>query len=223
MSDVNIASLAEAIVDFRYLLNRGYNRQSALKLVGDRYQLSSTERNVLFRGVCSGKIAESRKSKIVPIEHIREKLLAIDGYNVLNTIESALAGKTLLLCDDGLVRDISAVHGKYKISELTGKALLLIFEIFELYTPRSFCFFLDSQVSKSGELASLIRSKISERELSGTAVAVKQADVSLLDYGEVVATSDSVIVDKLNAVVDIPHAIISRMNYKSVLDISNIK
>ena len=36
--------LAEAGGDLRYLLDRGYNRSSSLKLVGDKYRLNKAER-----------------------------------------------------------------------------------------------------------------------------------------------------------------------------------
>ena len=93
----------EAAEDFRYLLNRGYNRNSSLKLVSDRYNLSKDERNFLIRAVFSDREAEERRKKLVNIEEIRGKRVVIDGYNVLITVENVLKGENIIFCDDGLL------------------------------------------------------------------------------------------------------------------------
>ena len=53
----------EAAKDLRYLLNRGYRKPTALKLVGDRYGLNRRERLILFRGILPKHEAEAIKSK----------------------------------------------------------------------------------------------------------------------------------------------------------------
>ena len=50
----------------------------------------------------------------------------IDGYNVLTTIEAALAGGVLLLGRDGALRDMASMHGSYRKVEETSPALRLI-------------------------------------------------------------------------------------------------
>ncbi|MDO8635402.1 MAG: DUF5616 domain-containing protein [Dehalococcoidia bacterium] len=41
---------------------------------------------------------------------MKGKRLAIDGYNVLVTVESALQGKPVVMCDDGFVPGCVAVQ-----------------------------------------------------------------------------------------------------------------
>ena len=107
-------NLQKAAEDFRYLLNRGYPRKAALEIVGNRYGLAFDERHLLHRGVFSDADSESRSKKIISIKAIKNKDLAIDGYNVLITVESGLSGRPLIHADDGFVRDISGLSASFK-------------------------------------------------------------------------------------------------------------
>jgi len=66
--------LAAAAADYRWLLDRGYPDQGALRLVGDRYRLSGVERNTLYRGVFSDADSRRRAARLVDPE-----ALARDG------------------------------------------------------------------------------------------------------------------------------------------------
>ena len=145
--------LQKASEDFRYLLNRGYPRRSALELVGNRYQLTSDQRHLLHRGVFSEPDSSSRHKKRISIEGIRNRNLAIDGYNVLITIEAGLEGRPLILADDGFIRDISGVSGSFKKSEDTEEVLRLVLKMIKNLKPRRTLFLFDAPTSMSGKLA----------------------------------------------------------------------
>ena len=137
---INLTKLAEAKRDYKYLLDRGYNRSSALNLVCSRYGLTKAEKNLLFRAVHPESEVKSIRRKIVEPCDLAGRLIAIDGYNQLITVETALKGEVLVLCDDGFIRDIAGVYGKYKISALTGKAIKLLIEtVKELKTRDTLC------------------------------------------------------------------------------------
>lgn len=193
----------EAVKDFRHLLNRHYNRESALSFVGDKHQLSREERMILYRGVYDTQSIKRHRSKLIPTAAISGKTITIDGYNVLITVESLLSDKQLVLCDDGFVRDVSAVHGKHRPTKRTVNALTIILSPLSKHKPAEALFFYDSQVSKSGELAALTRTLIKKSELNGDAQAVKQADVATLKLSIIVASSDAVIIEKATKVVDL--------------------
>lgn len=195
--------LLEAAKDLRYLLSRGYNRESSLKFVSDKYQLLKTEKMMLYRGVYDHEKAENHKAKLIEFEKVKDKEIVIDGYNVIITLESGLKGKTLIECDDGFIRDVSAIHGKHRITEFTLKAIELIAEKLKEIKPKNAIFVLDSQVSKSGELASLIRKKLIEFEINGTAYTAKKADVFSLSFKSIIASSDAVIIEKAYKIVDL--------------------
>jgi len=204
----------EAAEDLRYLLERGYRRGSALKLIVDKYQLSTNQKLLLYRAVYDAPTAAKHKEKIVTADQIKDSKLAIDGYNVLITVESGLRGGLLVLCDDGFIRDISAVHGNYRITSMTEKALSIIVRVLQEVKPARTSFFFDAQVSKSGELASDVRRTLERLGLTGSAYAAKRADVSTLNFGDIIATSDSVLISKAEAVFDLAGEILKK-NYRT--------
>ncbi|MHA1836137.1 MAG: DUF434 domain-containing protein [Candidatus Odinarchaeia archaeon] len=193
----------EAAEDLRFLLSRGYNRPTAIKFVGDKYLLNRYERQILFRSVFPKNIVAEVQGKTVTIENIRGTKLAIDGYNVLITLEAILKGDIIILCEDGIIRDISGVFEKYKVGEYTFKALTNIFELLSKHRPKETIFLLDSPISKSGDLAALINDYFKEFRLPGEAKTSKKVDSELL-LCEIVATSDHIILNKASKVLDIP-------------------
>jgi len=195
--------LKEAITDLRFLLGRGYNREGGVAFVGDRYQLNKDERLILYRAVYDSKTASEHAKKRMPAKEVSGRSVAIDGYNVLLTVETALKDKKLILCDDGFVRDVSAVHGRHRPTETTERALSMLISFLRKLNPRNVAFFYDSQVSLSGELASETRRLLKECGLRGEARAVKRADTEALRHGEVVSSSDAVLIDKSERIVDL--------------------
>jgi hypothetical protein len=199
---------SEAVKDFRYLLSRGYNREGALAFVGDRCQLTREERLTLYRGVYAPRSADKHRKKLLPIDAIRGKRLAVDGYNVLITVETMLSDKPLVLCDDYFIRDVSAVHGKHKPTRKTRNALNIILKFLNKCKPMNVCFSYDAQVSRSGELAALTRTLMGKVEVKGSARAVKQADIYAVKSGDIIASSDAVIIEKAKKVVDLAGEIV---------------
>ena len=82
-------NLQEAATDFRFLLARGYPRQNALGLVGNRYGLDHTARQLLHRGVFAPELAGARRAKLRRLRDLPGRPLALDGHNVLITLECA--------------------------------------------------------------------------------------------------------------------------------------
>jgi hypothetical protein len=200
--------LQKAAKDFRYLLNRGYPRKASLELIGNRYGLTFDERHLLHRGVFSDADSEARQKKIISPESIRNKDLAIDGHNVLITVEAGLSGRPLILADDGFVRDISGLSGSFKKTEMTEKAIQLIVTYLKTWKPRHMLFLFDAPISKSGMLAQELRVLSKKEGLPGDALAVKVPEKTLIGFQGVVATSDTAIVDRSKKVIDLAGNII---------------
>jgi hypothetical protein len=211
-------NLQRAAQDFRYLLNRQYPRKAALVLVGNRYGLTSEDRHLLHRGVFSSKDSQTRRKKRLSIKEIRGSDLAIDGHNVIITIEAELSGRPLVLADDGFVRDISGLSGSFAKSEVTEKALHLILNVLKKWKPRQTLFLLDAPISMSGRLAEEIRDRLKQENLSGDATAVKVPEKILIGFPGIVATSDTTIINPSKKVLDLAGYIITkRIGSKSFL------
>lgn len=203
--------ICKAAIDFRYLLNRGYPRKATLELVGNRYTLTSVERDLLHRGVFSDTDARSRKEKRISINKICNQNLGIDGHNVLITIEAGLSGRPLVLGDDGFMRDISGLSGNFKRSEITEKALSLITQTIKRLKPRYTLILFDAPISMSGRLAQEVKRSLDKEEISGDAMAVKVPEKILIGFPGVIATSDTAIIDQSKKVFDLAGYILKQI------------
>ncbi|MEM3649834.1 MAG: DUF434 domain-containing protein [Candidatus Jordarchaeaceae archaeon] len=204
----------EAAEDMRYLLNRNYNRDRALNFVGDHYKLKKDERFILYRAVYSQKEVEERKEKTVNFKDLKDKILTVDAYNVIIVLETMLEEKNLIDADDSFVRDIAGVFGKHKITKNTHQAINLIMQTLKQNPPKETLVFFDSPVSRSGELAAFTRKKMEEHGVKGTAQVAKQADNAVIKRGQVVATSETVILQKDKKSFDIAGYIVRTRKYK---------
>jgi hypothetical protein len=107
------ARLRDAVAHLSWLLTRGYAQPSALKLVGDRFNLDARQRTAVMRCACSDQAIEARRARQLQPLDVRGRTMLIDGYNVLTTAESALGGGVILVGRDGAVRDMASIHGSY--------------------------------------------------------------------------------------------------------------
>ena len=194
-------ALKEPVYDLRFLLDRNYKKEPAIRIVADKYRLTKKQRNFLLRAIFSEKEAEEHRKKLTA--SARGKDLIVDGYNVLITVESLLKKKELFLSDDGFVRDVSATFGKYRISRTTPKAIEKILNALKAHRPKSVIFIFDSQVSFSGELCKMFREKMSEMGIKGDARTSENADYTIMKSKGIVCTSDRAIIKKVEKVLDL--------------------
>jgi hypothetical protein len=206
-----MSKIKKAAEDLKYLLDRDYNKRTALNLVVNHYKSSDSERNYLQRYVFSDRDIELHMSRLYPIEKIAMGDVIIDGYNVLVTVEAILGGKELVKGMDGFLRDNSAIFSRYIFDKNTKKALKKTVLTLKEYMPRSVLFLFDSQMSHSGELASYVRCKLNELGLSGDARTSRIVDKEIVDMNGITVTTDSIIIEKVDRVVDIGSAIYERL------------
>ena len=147
--------------------------------------------------------SQARQKKKVSIKEIRNKDLAIDGHNVLITIEAALSNRPLILADDGFIRDISGLSGSFKKSETTDKAIQLTLTVLKKWKPLKTLFLFDAPISMSGKLAEETRDRLKQANLSGDAKAVKVPEKILIGFPGVIATSDTAIINTSKKVLDL--------------------
>jgi len=205
-------NLENAANDIRYLLDRGYPQEGAVGFVCAHYRLDKGSKHLLSRSVLSKEVSEKRRKKFLPCEMIKGNSVAIDGYNILIGLESILE-KRAFVCDDGVIRDIKGIFGNYETSESTETAIELILQFLKEKTPSYVCFLFDSQISKSGMLAGKLRKKLDELGLNGDARTSKHADYTLKSSKYIVASSDGVIIDEAERVVNFLHCLASRFGY----------
>ncbi|MFP4644063.1 MAG: DUF434 domain-containing protein [Spirochaetales bacterium] len=224
------AGLIEAAHDYRWLLDRGYPDQPAIKLVGDRYQLTGVERAMLFRGVFSDSDSTRRGEMLIPAtewlsgeeadsdrpdeSESRFEHLLVDGHNVLFTVSNYLAGRPVVLGTDGIIRDIGGTHTRLPRDERFSRIADILCRTLAASRFRRLTILLDAPLPWSREHRRILL----ERWHSVTAVKTFEVDVSPQPTPEVlleehvdrtvaaiqdsaVATSDTGILNRCQAPV----------------------
>jgi hypothetical protein len=193
--EVALPALQTATAELSWLLSRGYAPESSLKLVGDRHSLEARQRLAVARCACSDEAAARRQQRQVLPTSLAGACLHIDGYNVLTTVEAALAGGVLLLARDGALRDMASMHGSYRKVEETLPALRLIGQTLAQYSVSEALWLLDRPVSNSGRLKTIIEDLAAECGWTWRVELVHNPDFELAQSDAIIATADSGILD----------------------------
>jgi hypothetical protein len=189
--------------DYRYLLDRGYPEKASVKLVGDRYRLSKSERTILYRGVSSLETSVTRKSRVLD-EVPPDATLLVDGHNVLFTVVNYLTGHPLFIGTDGLLRDAGGAHGRFPNRTVLDTAVHRTVSLLHNLALKELLFYLDEPIPFSRRLAGEIREALEQHasqnpHRSTPAVecpVVQSADGPLRRAQRgIVATSDSAVID----------------------------
>ena len=190
-----VPALRSAVRDLSWLLTRGYAEKSALQVVGNRYRLMQRQRAAVMRSACGDDARAGRMARELSPEDAAGRSILLDGYNVLTTVEAALAGGVLLLARDGCLRDMASMHGHYRKVEETVSALRHIgFTLAELGVTHA-TWYLDAPVSNSGRLARTVLDTALDPGIRWSVELVPDPDPVLAASDEVIATADSAVLD----------------------------
>lgn len=212
--------LAPAATDYRWLLDRGYPDQGSLRLVGDRYRLSGTERNTLFRGVFSGEDSQRRSARLTapggeesgggdhgdpgggdPGVRASGCDLTVDGHNVLFTVWNCIAGRPMVLATDGFVRDIGGTRSRLPHDERFDRVARHLCTALAALPSGRVTVLLDDPLPWSREHAGAIERAWDDfstgRAPALTVVTERSVDATVAATSEgLIATSDTAIVDR---------------------------
>lgn len=205
-----IGDLRAALADFSLLLTKGYAEKSALKLVGDKFSLRERQRLAVMRGACSDEQVTSRGRREVTVADMAGQPIAIDGYNVLITIEAAMSGGVIFKGRDGCFRDLASIHGTYRKVTETIPAVELIGEFLKEIGAGRALWLLDSPVSNSGRLKTLIGRLARENGWDWEIKLSLSPDAELIKSADIVAGSDSVVLDRCRRWVNLATEIIKK-------------
>ncbi len=173
--------LRGAARDLCWLLGHGYPHASALKLVGDRYELVARQRTAISRCCCGEAAVVRRRSCQRSAAQLHGAVLWVDGYNVLTTVEAALAGGVILAARDGAYRDMASMHGSYRKVAETIPALDVLGRTLAALGVTECRWFLDQPVSNSGRLKGILEAMAAARNWPWRAELVADPDIVLAD------------------------------------------
>lgn len=201
--------LREATQDLSWLWTRGYADDSSIKLVGDRYGLTKRQRTAVARCACSDRQLLYRRNHQVDISELACSELWIDGYNVITSIEAALANGVILHARDGCYRDMASMHGSYRKVEETIPAIELLGRTMEGWNLTCCRWFLDRPVSNSGMLKQLLLGLADDNGWSWQVELTGDPDPILKDADHIVASADSQVLDCVASWFNLARAVIA--------------
>jgi len=204
-----VPALGAAVDDLSDLLSRGYAPAASLKLVGDHFSLARRQRIAVMRAACSDAALQRRGRHRAEPGDLRGRLLLLDGYNVLTTVEAALAGGAVLRCRDGSCRDMASVHGTYRKVEETLPAIRLLGQVLAGLGASECLWYLDRPVSNSGRLRRMLEDLAAEAGWPWRVELVTDPDPVLSAATETVATSDSVILDRCDRWLNLAREVVA--------------
>lgn len=216
-----VGILRQAVTDLSWLLSRAYVGKSALKLVGDRHALRQRQRMAVMRCACPDQALSRRKAHELPSDAITGRHLLLDGYNVLTTIEAALAGGVLLGSRDGCLRDMASMHGSFRKVEETVPAGLQLGETLAATGLAECTWYLDKPVSNSSRLKTLILDLARHHGWPWHVQLVASPDRVLIEADSVIASADSAILDRCSRWVNLArHVVTTRIPEAWIIDLS---
>jgi len=213
--------LREAVCDLSWLLGRGYVERTALALVGDRYSLSARQRQAVARVACSDDLCCALAARRLSLSDLEGRTLAIDGFNVLVTLEAALGGAVVLLARDGCARDVSGVRGTWRRRAQTRLALGLAGDLLREAQVAGATWVLDHGVSNAGRLRALLQEAAAQSGWPWAVEVTDDADARLAQVGEVVASADREVLQRCGPWVSLAReAVGARVSGAWVVDLT---
>ncbi len=216
--DKELKKIYLAANDLYYLINRGYNIKGASIFVGNHYLLSERQRLAFVRAVSSKDKIKQRIEKEIK-EDLQNKIVNIDGFNTIITLEVAFSGSTLLKCMDGTIRDLAGLRGTYRLIDKTDLAIIHIGRTLEKNKIKKAIFYLDAPVSNSGKLKKRIIELLETFNFDLQVENINNVD-SVLEKLSNVITSDAIILDKCKSWINLSKKIIDEIEECSYINMS---
>ena len=201
--------LRTAVDELSWLLGRGYPERSALALVGDRHALTARQRKAVSRCAAPPAAVLSRRARCIGPAELAGQVVHVDGLNAIIVGESVWSGGVVLRGRDGAHRDLASVHGTYARVKATEAVIDALAEL--LAPAGEVVWLLDRPVSNSGRLAGLLRARAEAAGLPWQVELVWDPDRVLVSSEAIVATGDARILDANVRWVDLPGAMIERV------------
>lgn len=189
----NLKASAEEVY---YLLNRGYSVKNASTFVGNHHLLSERQRLAIARAVSPEKQIQIRKEKQLSDSDLKGRIIHIDGFNTIITLEIAFSESLLLDCMDGTVRDLAGLRGTYRLVDKTDTALNAIYETLSELQIEKAVFYLDAPVSNSGRLAQRIHELFEHAPFVVETKIENAVDFLLKQQQDCIISADAIILDE---------------------------
>ncbi|PSQ78042.1 MAG: DUF434 domain-containing protein [Bacteroidetes bacterium QH_7_62_13] len=208
----NQTSRLRAVVhDLAWLRSRGYGDDSALELVGNRYRLKRRQRNAVARSACSVEERSHRTARCREASTLTDRWIIVDGFNVLISVEGLLGGAYLFIGRDRAYRDVNPVQGTYRLVKETTPAIEAIGTAMVDLDVEGLTWLLDDDVSNVGRVKDRMED-LAPAQIGWRVLNRGDVDAELARSKQVVATSDSVVLDHVDSWCSIERIVHNRMS-----------
>lgn len=177
------------------MLDHNYPKKSALTFVANHYTLENKQRNILNRAALPLKKVHIIQNNLVrDYASLKGRDFHIDAYNQLTTFYSLKNNDPVIICRDGILRDIySSLHRKRDL-RIDHELLITYFRSLLKLEPKSVHFYFDKQISFSKEHAKSVILFFQKFDITGSSDVYKSVDWCLKKQtNEIVLSHDSTI------------------------------
>lgn len=204
--------LQKAADEVQFLLDQGYNIKPVTTFVGNHYMFSERQRLALARSVSAKEYVQTRSSKelLQNGKGMIPKIVHIDGFNTIITLEVVLSGSPILYCRDGVIRDLAGLRGTYRIIDKSQEAVELLLGQLESLNISDAVFYLDAPVSNSGRLSELIRQCAKGYSISVQTQIIPDVD-RVLEQMEGVISGDAIIINRCKSWLNVVSTIVEQI------------
>jgi hypothetical protein len=213
-----------AVKDYESFLAKKYPQKTVLKLVGDRYKLTGTERAMLYRGFTPRDKAEMRRGKLIEESKLKNEILHVDAFNQLLTIGSYLHGRVVFISNDGFLRDASEVHGKAIETLLPFRAVEVVLGYLIKTEISAVHLYFDNQVTGFEIFCEKLEKSLPDFVLQPEIIVSANVDKNLINQTEgIICSSDSAIIERTELkVFDLARATLEYHFWPKFFDLNSI-
>jgi hypothetical protein len=205
------------VADLSWLRTRGYGDNAALELVGNRYRLKRRQRNAVARSACSDEERARRTEARLFGDALDGADVAVDGFNQLITLEAALGSAYVFVGRDGAVRDVDPVQGTYRTVAETDPAIEAAGTALD--GAGAVTWHLDDHVSNVGRVRARLERAAAHHGWPWQVRQGRDVDDALAASDAAVATSDSRILDRTSAWVNLIARAASAAEMSNIVDL----
>ena len=204
----NVATLARGGSRSVVALNAGIFLGFGPQNCGRPVLLDARQRIAVGRCSCSDEALQRREHSRVELTRLAGQNVWLDGYNVLTSVEAAMAGGVILSARDGCFRDMASVHGTWRKVQETVPAIDFVGRYLAEHGIAQATWYLDRPVSNSGRLKTLLRAMAEKQHWPWAVELVPDPDKILATAEHIVASADSGILDQCRHWVNLARAVI---------------
>ena len=200
-------AIFKAYSEINWLLDKGYSKKSAVDFVGNHYNFPKKIRYILNRATqASDNIENITRKKIIDPKKLEGLHFYIDLYNQFTSFQSLLDYEPLIICRDGIYRDIfSVLHSKKKLRFDISLVTSYITGLLAL-KPGFLSLYIDQQRSNSKTHSQIVEKVIKKSLVLGECIMSKSVDYILkIQTDGVIFSHDSIVLESSIANFDYFH------------------